>query len=81
MALCSFCGKNIPRGTGKMYIKKDGKLFYFCSSKCEKNMIDLKRKPRTTRWTGLFHKLKKELGKAPSKHVVEEEKKGEMTNE
>ncbi len=81
MALCSFCGKNIPRGTGKMYIKKDGKLFYFCSSKCEKNMIVLKRKPRTTRWTGLFHKLKKEFGKAPAKHEVEEERKEEMTNE
>jgi large subunit ribosomal protein L24e len=48
---CSFCGTEIEPGTGKMYIKKDGVVFYFCTSKCEKNMIDLKRVPRRTRWT------------------------------
>lgn len=81
MVLCSFCNKNIPRGTGKLYVKKDGKLFYFCSSKCEKNMIVLKRKPRTTRWTGLYHKLKQELGKAPAKHTSEENVKEEKSDE
>jgi len=23
-------------GTGKMYVKKDGTVYFFCSSKCEK---------------------------------------------
>jgi large subunit ribosomal protein L24e len=37
-------------GKGKMYVKKDGKLFYFCSMKCEKNMLKLKRKPAKQKW-------------------------------
>jgi len=44
MARCDFCKKEIPKTTGKIYVKKDGKKFDFCSSKCEKNMLVLKRK-------------------------------------
>ena len=55
---CSFCGIKIPKGTGKLYAKTDGKIFYFCSGKCEKNMVVLKRKPRTTRWTEEYKKAK-----------------------
>jgi large subunit ribosomal protein L24e len=51
MAKCSFCGVEIEKGTGKMLVKKDGKIFYFCSMKCEKNLTKLKRKPRTKQWT------------------------------
>ncbi len=60
---CSFCGRNIPEGTGKLYVKKDAKLFYFCSSKCEKNMLKLKHKARTTKWTKEFEQVKKGLKK------------------
>ena len=49
--ICTFCGKEIKKGTGKIYVKRDAKVLYFCSSKCEKNMINLKRKPRRVRWT------------------------------
>ena len=48
---CSFCGNEIEPGTGKMYVKKDGSIFYFCSSKCEKNLVKLRRKPRKFKWT------------------------------
>ena len=51
---CSFCGEVIEPGTGTMYVKTDGKIFHFCSNKCEKNMIKLKRKDRETRWTMKF---------------------------
>ena len=47
---CSFCGKEIEPGTGIMYVRNDGKVFYFCSSKCERNMMKLKRKPRKVEW-------------------------------
>ncbi|MBU0980538.1 MAG: 50S ribosomal protein L24e [Nanoarchaeota archaeon] len=47
---CSFCDQNITIGTGKTYVKKDGKLLHFCSMKCEKNLLKLKRKPRETAW-------------------------------
>ena len=56
---CSFCGIEIDQGTGKMYIKSDGKIFYFCSMKCEKNMIKLGRKPRLIKWTKEYQKIKK----------------------
>lgn len=59
MAKCDFCKNSIPKGTGKIFVKKDGKVFDFCSSKCEKNMLVLKRKPRTTKWTKEFHEVKK----------------------
>ncbi len=59
MVRCSFCGKDIDKGTGKMYVKKDAKVFYFCSTKCERNLLRLDRKPRTTRWTTEYRKLKK----------------------
>ena len=59
MANCSFCGEAIPKGTGKIYVKKDGKVLNFCSMKCEKNMLKLGRKPRNTRWTNEFMEEKK----------------------
>jgi large subunit ribosomal protein L24e len=62
MAKCSFCKETIEKGTGKIYVLKTGKILYFCSSKCEKNMLKLKRKPRTTRWTKEYEEVK-ERGK------------------
>lgn len=50
MAKCSFCGKQMERGTGKMYVYKTGKIDYFCSMKCEKNKLKLKRKARNIKW-------------------------------
>ena len=58
MAKCTFCGETMEQGTGKMYVKTDGKIYYFCSSKCEKNMLKLGRKPITTRWSKRFSKYK-----------------------
>ena len=54
--VCSFCGDEIEPGTGKMYIKKDATIFFFCTNKCQKNMIKLKRVPRRVRWTKRFEK-------------------------
>jgi len=51
MAKCSFCGKNIEKGTGKIFVYVTGKKEYFCSSKCEKNLLKLKRKPSKFKWT------------------------------
>ncbi len=59
MMPCSFCGENITPGTGKMYVKTDSKIFYFCSTKCEKNMTKLGRKPRKMPWTKEHASLKK----------------------
>ncbi|UCE80284.1 MAG: hypothetical protein JSV94_03690 [Methanobacteriota archaeon] len=49
--VCTFCGQEVEPGTGRMYVKKDGVTYQFCTSKCYKNMIELKRVPRRTEWT------------------------------
>ncbi|MBW3003775.1 50S ribosomal protein L24e [Candidatus Woesearchaeota archaeon] len=59
MAKCSFCGKKIEQGTGKMYVKKDGKIFWFCSNKCEKHTFKLRHKPANTEWTEYHRETKK----------------------
>jgi large subunit ribosomal protein L24e len=52
--VCTFCGNEIEPGTGKMFIKKDGTIYNFCSMKCQKNLLKLKRIPRRVRWTKNF---------------------------
>lgn len=47
---CTFCKTELPEGTGTMFVKKDGTTYYFCSSKCEKNMLKLKRKSASVKW-------------------------------
>jgi large subunit ribosomal protein L24e len=47
---CSFCGGQIEPGTGKMFVRKDGSIYYFCSSKCQNN-YRLGRVPRRVVWT------------------------------
>jgi large subunit ribosomal protein L24e len=53
---CSFCGTDIEPGTGKMYVKRDGTKYNFCSNKCQKNMVDLKRVNRNVKWTTSFER-------------------------
>jgi len=48
---CSFCGNEIAKGTGKIFVKTDGRILNFCSTKCEKNMFKLGRKAREHQWT------------------------------
>ena len=55
---CSFCGEDIEPGTGKMFVKKDGTVYTFCSNKCKKNRIDIGRVPRRTKWTIRYSELK-----------------------
>ncbi|PIN85926.1 50S ribosomal protein L24 [Candidatus Woesearchaeota archaeon CG10_big_fil_rev_8_21_14_0_10_44_13] len=81
MPKCSFCGENLRRGTGKMFVHTDGRIAYFCSMKCEKNMLKLRRNPNTTVWTKRFSELKgsskqdkKEQKPQPEKKEAKKEK-------
>lgn len=53
---CSFCGNDIEPGTGTMFIKKDGTVYHLCSSKCQKNLLKLKRDSKHARWTKNYRK-------------------------
>ena len=48
---CSFCGTKIGKGHGTLFVKNDGTMFLFCSKKCEKNQIKLRRIPKNVQWT------------------------------
>ena len=56
MAACNFCGKDIKKGSGKIFVKDNGQVLNFCSMKCEKNMLVLKRDARKFKWTSFFVK-------------------------
>ncbi len=62
MAKCSFCGGGIPDNRGKMAVKNDGRILWYCSSKCEKNS-GLGRAGKKTRWTLTARKAKQEAKK------------------
>ncbi|OFV67129.1 50S ribosomal protein L24e [Methanosarcinales archaeon] len=47
---CSFCGSEIGYGKGSIFVKVDGTILNFCSSKCRNNH-NLGRIPRRVRWT------------------------------
>jgi ribosomal protein L24E len=50
MRLCTYCNVDIPKGSGMLYVFKSGKTANFCSKKCEKHQIQLKRKSREMKW-------------------------------
>lgn len=49
---CTFCGEEIERGEGKIFVKGDGTSYFYCSSKCEKNHLKLGKEPKNTEWVG-----------------------------
>ena len=51
MAFCSFCNSEIPKGTGEIYVLRDGTSLTFCSSKCRNNHVKLRREGRLMKWT------------------------------
>ncbi|MCW7074248.1 MAG: 50S ribosomal protein L24e [Candidatus Methanospirare jalkutatii] len=67
---CSFCKAEIPPGTGKMFVRRDGSVLFFCSSKCEKNMLKLGRKSRKVKW------VSKQKAKAKTEAEAEASRRG-----
>ncbi len=65
--VCTFCGVEIEPGTGRMYVRKDGVTYNFCSSKCFKNLVELGRVPRRVTWTRYYEREKQlRLKSAPA---------------
>ncbi|HLC80978.1 MAG TPA: 50S ribosomal protein L24e [Candidatus Nanoarchaeia archaeon] len=56
MVECTFCGKEMKQGTGKMFVWASGKINWLCSRKCEKNQNKLKRNPARLKWTKRYRK-------------------------
>lgn len=58
MVMCSFCADEVPKGKGMLFVKKDGTTYFFCSSKCKKNLLNLNRTGRKFKWTKASRKFK-----------------------
>ena len=48
---CSFCAGEVEPGTGTMFVKRDGTVYYFCSSSCRKQQLHLGRVGHRLKWT------------------------------
>jgi len=64
---CTFCGTDIEPGTGSVYVKNDGSLFYLCSSKCRRNQTQLKRTARRLKWTEVYEERLRRRAQAAKK--------------
>ncbi len=62
---CNFCGNSIEPGTGMMYIRVDGTVFYFDKHKCYQNYVSLGRVPQDTKWSTLSRTASRWKDKAP----------------
>ena len=49
--ICNFSGEEIEPGTGLMFVRRDGTVLWFKSSKARKNIVNLSRNPRRVKWT------------------------------
>ena len=53
---CSYCGKEIEPGTGMLFVQRAGSVLYFCSNKCKKSQISMKRDPKKLKWTERYER-------------------------
>lgn len=76
MPRCSFSGKDIPKGQGLMYVKKDGTILYFYGSKEKKNYLTLGREGRRQKWTPAARefKIRQAVKSSEAKPKAEEKK-------
>jgi large subunit ribosomal protein L24e len=78
MTKCVFCGKEEHDFKGVHLIKNDGTIDFYCSSKCRKNALKLKRDKRKIKWTQIY---KTGLKVNAARKVANEARKIEITKE
>jgi large subunit ribosomal protein L24e len=54
MTKCVFCGIEESPYRGVSLIKNDGTVNFFCSGKCRKNALNLKRDKKKFKWTEAY---------------------------
>ncbi|MBL7206701.1 MAG: 50S ribosomal protein L24e [Candidatus Aenigmarchaeota archaeon] len=55
---CSVCNETIPEGKGKMFVKNNGRIFYFDKSKCENN-FKMGREIKKLKWARVKETVEK----------------------
>ena len=69
MVKCVFCGCEQESFMGMHLITNVGKVEYYCSSKCRKNALKLKRDKRKLKWTEAYRIARE---KARAEHTRKE---------
>lgn len=54
MVKCIFCGSEAHSHQGVHVLNNDGSISFFCSSKCRKSSLNLKRDKRNFKWTEAY---------------------------
>jgi len=62
MVKCIFCGKKESPNNGIHLVLNDGSISYFCSSKCRKNALKLRRDKKRLKWTEAYKLALKSQG-------------------
>jgi large subunit ribosomal protein L24e len=54
MVKCAFCGHEESPYKGVHLINNDGSISFFCSGKCRKNALNLRRDKKKIKWTEAY---------------------------
>jgi len=68
MPRCSFCKQNYEFPRGLTYILNDGNILYFCSSKCRRNQLKLKRDNKRVNWVRKAGETERADSESKSEH-------------
>ena len=78
MTKCVFCGKEVSPYKGVHLITNDGNMNFYCSSKCRRNALNLKRDKKKLKWTEAYRIVKeKTFVKEAAKNAAESAAKTE----
>lgn len=72
MTKCVFCGTESSPYRGVSRINNDGSVSFFCSGKCRKNAIVLRRDKKKLKWTEA-HRISQEKAAASEKRASDKE--------
>ncbi len=78
MVKCVYCGREEIPIRGIHLITNDGVVQFYCSSKCRKNALKLRRDKRKLKWTEAYRIA---LGKARAAEVRDKKKAAEKAAE
>lgn len=53
---CSYCTAEMEKGTGFLYVRKNGNIKYYCSNRCYKLNVVYNRKPNRKEIAGKLAK-------------------------
>lgn len=69
LAKCIYCGREQEDFKGTYLIKNEGIMVYYCSGKCQRNHLKLKRDRRRIKWTEAYRETKEKHLAAEKRHA------------